>query len=274
MQTFLPYRDFERSAAVLDPARLGKQRVETLQVLRAIVLPDYGWRHHPAVTMWRGRVPALVRYGLACVDAWTAAGRADTTRQQITEFAPEVVGRSQHELADAGLLPRWIGDGAVHLSHRSALVRKDPGYYRRVFGDVPADLPYVWPGADPGNGPPEAPAGEPVWVVRQAAGRPRPRTGVGLAAFPPGGARSPKWRRQVEAFTGAMSVGDLVAVPLDGGARLRLGRVLGDAVVRSGQYRRPVEWTGQIERSDVERPATLQDPRSLFRVHLRPPPSR
>lgn len=60
VQTFLPYPDFERSAAVLDPARLGKQRVETLQVLRALELPDYGWRNHPAVGMWRGRTPALV----------------------------------------------------------------------------------------------------------------------------------------------------------------------------------------------------------------------
>ncbi|WP_407659745.1 pyrimidine dimer DNA glycosylase/endonuclease V, partial [Kineococcus indalonis] len=35
MQTFLPYPGFARSAAVLDAPRLGKQRVETLQVLRA-----------------------------------------------------------------------------------------------------------------------------------------------------------------------------------------------------------------------------------------------
>ncbi len=40
MQTFLPYPDFARSAAVLDPARLGKQRVETLQILRALELFD------------------------------------------------------------------------------------------------------------------------------------------------------------------------------------------------------------------------------------------
>ena len=37
MQTFLPFADFAASAAVLDDRRLGKQRVETLQVLRALV---------------------------------------------------------------------------------------------------------------------------------------------------------------------------------------------------------------------------------------------
>ncbi|MDQ1681515.1 MAG: hypothetical protein QOH99_56, partial [Frankiaceae bacterium] len=35
MQTFLPYADFGASARVLDDRRLGKQRVETLQILRA-----------------------------------------------------------------------------------------------------------------------------------------------------------------------------------------------------------------------------------------------
>jgi hypothetical protein len=49
MQTFLPFPSFERSADVLDSPRLGKQRVETLQVLRALELPEYGWSSHPAV---------------------------------------------------------------------------------------------------------------------------------------------------------------------------------------------------------------------------------
>jgi hypothetical protein len=36
----------------------------------------------------------------------------------------------------------------VHRSHRSALLRKDPDHYRPLFGDQPADLPYVWPQSD------------------------------------------------------------------------------------------------------------------------------
>ena len=40
MQTFLPVADFADSARLLDSPRLGKQRVETLQILRAIELPD------------------------------------------------------------------------------------------------------------------------------------------------------------------------------------------------------------------------------------------
>ncbi|GAA3827626.1 pyrimidine dimer DNA glycosylase/endonuclease V [Nocardioides panacisoli] len=43
MQTFLPYADFARSARSLDPKRLGKQRVEALQVVRALTTAGYGW---------------------------------------------------------------------------------------------------------------------------------------------------------------------------------------------------------------------------------------
>src|SRR3954453_20341002 len=168
MQTFLPYRDFTRSAQVLDGPRLGKQRVETLQVLRAPELGEYGWRNHPVVKMWRGRTPALVVYGLEIVRAWRGRGHADSTYDLIAEFAPEVESATQQDLADDGLLPTWLGEGRIHLSHRSALVRKDPAFSRPIFGDVPDDLPYHWPDGD------ErwqlAPAeGKPLWTVRRPA---------------------------------------------------------------------------------------------------------
>lgn len=131
MQTFLPYPDFRRSAEALDPTRLGKQRVETLQILRALELYDYGWGNHPAVTMWRGHTPALVSYGLAFVDVWLRGRRADTTAAMIAEFAPEAVGVSQSDLADAGLMPPWLGDDRLHRSHRSAFSAQGPGLLRR-----------------------------------------------------------------------------------------------------------------------------------------------
>ena len=152
MQTFLPVADFEESARLLDSPRLGKQRVETLQILRALELPDYGWASHPAVLMWRGRTAALVAYGLAMVRVWRERGFADTTDAQIAEFAPDVVGVAQEDLAAAGLLPSWVGDEALHRSHRSNLIAKDPAFYRARFADLfgpePDDLPYVWPGPD------------------------------------------------------------------------------------------------------------------------------
>jgi hypothetical protein len=148
VQTFLPYADFRRSAEVLDRRRLGKQRVECLQVLRGLTVPTYGWRHHPAVKMWRGHVEALGRYTFTVCEVWSERGGADTVAATVAgELAALGLAdvRSQEELAAAGALPPWLGDEAFHRSHRSSLVRKDPDLYRPVFDDVPDDLPYVWP---------------------------------------------------------------------------------------------------------------------------------
>jgi hypothetical protein len=149
MQTFLPYPDFLSSARVLDQKRLGKQRVETIQVLRGLTVADYGWRHHPAVLMWRGYEEALVRYGLAMCEIWTATGRADTCADTLVTDLRTAKGitavRSQEQLARIVGLPPWLGDPDLHRSHQSALIRKDPEHYRPIFGDVPDDLPYVWP---------------------------------------------------------------------------------------------------------------------------------
>ena len=152
MQTFLPYPDFTRSAGALDTRRLGKQRVEAIQVLRALTVPGYGWRHHPAAAMWAGYEEALVRYGLDICDVWCQAGKADTCAVTLVTDLTQTTGmdtpRSQTELAMAGELPPWLGDKAFHLSHQSALLRKDPQRYRPQFPGVPDDLPYVWPASD------------------------------------------------------------------------------------------------------------------------------
>lgn len=149
MQTFLPYADFPRSAAVLDDRRLGKQRVEALQILRALVRPQYGWKHHPAVRMWAGHEEALATYGAAICADWVGRGRVDTcaTTMLVDAAASGVgTGRDQQQLAAAGLLPTWLGDPAFHRSHRAALVRKDADFYGAHFPGVDPDLPYVWPG--------------------------------------------------------------------------------------------------------------------------------
>ncbi|WP_116047758.1 MSMEG_6728 family protein [Amycolatopsis palatopharyngis] len=152
MQTFLPVPDFAETARILDPRRLGKQRVETLQLLRALTVPGHGWRHHPAAAMWAGYEESLTRYGLDICEHWTAAGRADSCATSLRTDLATSVGRDTvrgfAELAGAGELPPCVGDPEFHRSHQSALVRKDPGHYRRWFPDVPDDLPYVWPRSD------------------------------------------------------------------------------------------------------------------------------
>jgi hypothetical protein len=157
VQTFLPYPSFARSAAVLDDRRLGKQRVEALQVVRALTWATYGWKHHPAVRMWQGSVESLGRYGYLICREWVGRGFADTCAVSIaTDLADAGVTtvRTEAELAAAGALPAWLGDDRVHRSHQAALRRKDPEHYGPLFPDVDPDQPYHWPvqGA-PGSAP-------------------------------------------------------------------------------------------------------------------------
>lgn len=152
VQTFLPYPDFAATAEVLDIRRLGKQRVEALQVLRGLTVPGYGWRHHPAVKMWAGYEESLVRYGLEVCRVWAARGYADTCATSLTTQLGSRCGvsvvRPQPALAATADLPPWLGDPTLHRSHRAALLRKDPLSYRAWFGHVPVDIPYVWPLSD------------------------------------------------------------------------------------------------------------------------------
>lgn len=164
MQTFLPYPSFLASAIALDDRRLGKQRVETFQILRALVFPTYGWKNHPAVAMWRGFTPALVGYGLTVCREWERRGYADAVAGALLEFTAGAVPELPRLRAE-GRLPPWLGTESVHLSHRAALLRKDPAYYGELFAPgpdapaaVPADLPYDWP----------APL-FPRWPVRRSA---------------------------------------------------------------------------------------------------------
>jgi IS30 family transposase len=132
IQTFLPYPDFRASALVLDCRRLGKQRVEALQVLRGLVVPGYGWRRHPAVLMWAGYEEALVRCGLEVCKLWREKGHQDrcaaTLIADLLAFRPDASVRHQTVLAAAGELPPQIAhrlkfdfpeDETMRISHEA-----------------------------------------------------------------------------------------------------------------------------------------------------------
>ena len=132
MQTFLPYADFKKSANCLDDKRLGKQRVEALQILKAIYIPDYGWRHHPCVKMWKDYPHALQLYMNACIDEWKSRGFKNTMAKAKEDSFTE--------------LPPWIGNKLLHDSHKSNLLAKDTEYYTQYNWTVPMNLPYFWLG--------------------------------------------------------------------------------------------------------------------------------
>lgn len=144
MQTFLPYSSFVESARVLDRQRLGKQRVEVLQLLKANFGLTKGWVNHPAARMWRGYETALTRYGLVMCNEWMHRGYEDTCRDKIRTLAIE----NGVDLNGETQLPWWFYSQQFILSHQSNLVRKDPEHYRVFFPDVPDNLPYLWPESD------------------------------------------------------------------------------------------------------------------------------
>lgn len=136
MQTFLPDANYQYCASVLDRQRLGKQRVEAWQILRTITGEGpQGWANHPAVKMWRGHEGHLALYGAMMCREWLQRGYKDSLMPRFNRLM-------FHENAD---VPAWIGDAALHRSHRSNLVRKLPEHYGALWPDVTPDLPYVWP---------------------------------------------------------------------------------------------------------------------------------
>lgn len=129
MQTFLPFPNFKKSAYVLDCQRLGKQRVEVLQILNAMT-KGKGWANHPATKMWMGYEDALKAYGNACICDWIERGYSNN--MPLWEHGDIV-------------MPPWFGDEDFHKSHQSNLLRKDAEFYGSVFPGVPDNLPYIWP---------------------------------------------------------------------------------------------------------------------------------
>lgn len=138
MQTFIPHgADFQANAGVLDNKRLGKQRVEGLQILNTLTGVSQGWANHPAVKMWAGHVEALGAYTLEMCNRWISLGYKDTCKDKILTL----IGGNPVNY----LVPAWLGDPEVAISHQSNLIRKLPEHYGPLWPNVPADLPYKWP---------------------------------------------------------------------------------------------------------------------------------
>lgn len=134
MQTFLPDPNYGISAGYLDDKRLGKQRVETKQLIMALNGVTSHARNHPACIMWEGCIEQLAWYGVCIAAEWMKRGFRDTTMPYFDAIA--VSGSKK---------PVWLGMQVFHDSHKSNLLRKDPTFYGQYNWNVPHDLPYFWP---------------------------------------------------------------------------------------------------------------------------------
>ena len=144
MQTFLPDSDYIKSAKCLDNKRLGKQRVETKQILLALGITvgehksgKKGWQNHPAVRMWKGYEGSLIVYGLCVCVEWRDRGFEDNVGVELENLYFDWAGHTTK--------PLWIGREEFHASHRSNLLRKDADFYGKFGWTEQDNLPYVWP---------------------------------------------------------------------------------------------------------------------------------
>lgn len=138
MQIFLPYSDMLKSLQTLDNKRLGKQRVETYQIISAITkrpkldgTPYKGWLNHPCTVMWKDYVSALKLYMNYSITEWISRGFHNTMQVEELELSNVV-------------LPPFIGNERFHSSHRANLLKKEPEFYSKYgWTENPQD-PYVW----------------------------------------------------------------------------------------------------------------------------------
>lgn len=135
VNTFLPMPVYQEVSRTLDKKRLGKQRVEAFQILKANLGMTKGWVNHPAAVMWRGHEGSLAIYTLFMCARWVALGYKDNIAPQVIELMRDLPVESYEN-------PWWLGNQEFHESHQSNLKRKDPIHYQFEVED---DLPYKWP---------------------------------------------------------------------------------------------------------------------------------
>jgi hypothetical protein len=133
MQTFVPYPDFQESAAVLDSRRLQKQLLEGRQIYNIVSdqATTKGWRRHPAVLMWKGYDTAFFHYLTAIKEECVSRG-INTLKnwQAILDMHEWNWNRGENIV-----YPPWWGDEKVHQSHRNNLYRKNPDHYPQFKND-------------------------------------------------------------------------------------------------------------------------------------------
>jgi len=135
MQTFLPYASLLDSLNCLDYKRLGKQRVESFQILKCLLIEESRWKNHPAVKMWKGYESFLNIYYMLSINLWVNRGYNNTMNPYYF----------LSYLSNENIIPEWFGNEDFHNSHKSNLLRKLPEYYSKFNWNVPNNLEYVWP---------------------------------------------------------------------------------------------------------------------------------
>lgn len=143
MMTFIIIGDFILNAQLLDDKRLGKQRVEAMQILNILIAElkegssvaskKQAWINHPIVKAWRGYIPALQYYTNCIILEFIKRGGKNNM--------------SLYKINETIVYPWWTQWERLHHSHRAMLLRKDPFFYSSKF-NVYKEYHlhgYIWP---------------------------------------------------------------------------------------------------------------------------------
>ena len=147
MQTFLPYSNFIKTFEVLDYKRLGKQRVEAMQLLNILtgIQKTKGWINHPATLMWKGYENALSLYHDMCIVEWVSRGYKNN--MELRFFKNSNIDKEALKNFKFTDMPWWMNNEEMHRSHRARLIEKDEDFYLRKFPNDKGfnNGNYFWP---------------------------------------------------------------------------------------------------------------------------------
>jgi hypothetical protein len=136
VNTFIPYSNFKKCAKVLDNKRLGKQRVEAKQIINILTnaTDKQGWKNHVVTKMWHGYIPALKYYYNTIVKEWIDRGFENNMEL--------------YEIKDKIIIPWFVSNKSINMSHRASLLRKEFSYYKDKFNENPPlsfmKHKYIW----------------------------------------------------------------------------------------------------------------------------------
>lgn len=165
VNTFIISTHLPDTFSLLDYKRLGKQRLEAKQLINILEKMDngedvnnIGFAKHPACLMWFGYTNALKAYFNLCVIEWISRGYKNTMElydvdhdkfvnvecefDGISTVFKGEDGDNPYEFPPFASFPPFI------LSHKAALIRKNPVYYKDLLCEEVEPyikLGYLWP---------------------------------------------------------------------------------------------------------------------------------
>lgn len=131
VNTFVLHPDLWVNAKLIDNERLGKQRMEAMQILDVLLgNGKKGWHYHPATNMWRGYEPFLKLYINSIIKEWVRRGFDN--------------GYELFVITEDIIEPWWWRAKTIHFTHQANLYLKMPYYYGDLKTKLNINIPTIF----------------------------------------------------------------------------------------------------------------------------------